>query len=276
MLNIVLLSCDSLAGYVVDDNILVQELTQNGHRVTTLSWTKETDWSQFDCAILRTTWDYMERPEDFFKKLELISSQTKLYNSVDTVKWNIHKSYLNKFEKNGIKVVPTIFFKENDHLEIPSSWGNKVVIKPAISAGSYKTLVLSSDDIKNKNYKKELFSGDWMCQPFLPQISDGEISLIYFNKEFSHALIKVPKSGEFRVQEEFGGGVVPLKASEKLLSIGKNIISHVPDKLLYARVDLIPYEDSYALMELELIEPALYFRTDKNAAKNFIKALFHG
>jgi len=274
-MNIVLLSCDSLDGFVVDDNILVEELTKNGHQVTTLSWTKETDWSQFDCAILRTTWDYMERPNDFFTKLELISKETKIYNKLDTIKWNIHKSYLEKFSKNGIQIVPTIFFKKNETLSIPTEWGDKIVIKPAISAGSYKTLVLTKEDVENKTYQKEIFPGDWMCQPFLPQIAEGEISLIYFNKEFSHALLKVPKQGEFRVQEEFGGGVIPLTPSEELLEIGNKIMSSVTDDLLYARVDLIPFNNTFALMELELIEPALYFRTHPEAASNFLKALQH-
>lgn len=112
-----------------------------------------------------------------------------------------------------------------------------------------------------------------MCQPFLPQISEGEISLIYFNKQFSHALLKVPKAGEFRVQEEFGGAIIPMKPDEKLLATGNKIIAAVSDDLLYARVDLVPFDNHYALMELELIEPALYFRTDVTAVDNFSKAL---
>src|SRR6478672_6012451 len=99
VMNIIFLSCDSLEGFIVDEDILVKQLESEGHTVTTLSWSKDTDWSKFDCAIIRTTWDYMERPEAFFKKLELISSQTKLYNSLDTVKWNIHKGYLKRFEE---------------------------------------------------------------------------------------------------------------------------------------------------------------------------------
>ncbi len=275
-MNIVLLSCDSLEGYVVDDNFLVEELTKNGHKVTTLSWTKNTDWSQFDCAILRTTWDYMERPQEFFSKMEHISNQTKLYNSLETIKWNIHKSYLENFSKKGIQIVPTIFFKDHETIHIPKDWGDKVVIKPSISAGSYKTLIKTRDDIEKRTYQSDLFPGDWMCQPFLPEISKGEISLIYFNKIFSHALLKVPKDGEFRVQEEFGGGVIPLEVTPALLSIGAEVMNAVSDKLLYARVDLISYQSSYALMELELIEPALYFRTHPEAASNFVKALNHG
>lgn len=270
-MNIVFLSCDSLEGFVVDEDILVKELIHQGHAVTTVSWTRDTDWSKFDCAIIRTTWDYMERPDAFFKKLELISSQTKLYNSLDTVKWNIHKSYLKRFEEHGVNIVPTIFFRHNEELNIPSSWPEKIVIKPAISAGSYKTLVQN----KNQIDRSEMVPGDWMCQPFLPQIAEGEISLIYFDKTFSHALLKVPKKGDFRVQEEFGGDIIPLKPTPELLALGDKVMKSVTDELLYARVDLVPYENHYALMELELIEPALYFRTNAQAAKNFAKVLSH-
>lgn len=275
-MKILFLSCDKLDGFVVDDNLLVKKLTSDGHTVTTLSWSSEHDWSQFDCAIIRTTWDYMERPDEFIAKLSEISSQTKLYNDLATVKWNIHKGYLKELEEKGACIVPTVFFTHTEDLKIPSTWAHsKVVIKPAISAGSFKTIVIEKSEIGSGKYKSELFPGDWMCQPFLPQITEGEISLIYFNKIFSHTLLKVPMAGEFRVQEEFGGAIVPLKASAELLSIGDKIISFVADELLYARVDLVPFENTFALMELELIEPALYFRTDEKAVDNFSKALSH-
>lgn len=273
-MNILFLSCDSLEGYVVDDNLLVKELQKEGHHVKTLSWSCNADWSAYDCAIIRTTWDYMERPEDFFSKLEEISKKTRLFNSLETVRWNIHKSYLQKFKELGVNIVPTLFFNDKEEIKIPDEWkSNQFVVKPSISAGSFKTLVYSREDILEQKYKAELFSGDWMCQPFLEEIKDGEISLIYFNKKFSHALKKIPKTGDFRVQEEFGGVVVPLEPDEALLKIGAKVLSASQDDTLYARVDVLMYQDQYALMELELIEPSLYFRTGSHAAQNFVKAL---
>ncbi len=275
-MKIVFLSCDKLQDFVIDDHLLVKKLTDDGHIVTTLSWSVECDWSQFDCAIIRTTWDYMERSDEFLSILKIIASQTKLYNNLETVKWNIHKGYLKELEKKGARIVPTVFFKHTDTLLIPQNWPHtKVVIKPAISAGSFKTIVIEKADVLSGKFKDELFSGDWMCQPFLPQIAEGEISLIYFNKIFSHALLKVPKEGEFRVQEEFGGSIISLEPTQEMLSVGDKIISAVEDDLLYARVDLVAFEKSYALMELELIEPALYFRSNTKAAHNFSEALSH-
>ncbi len=270
-MNIVFLSCDEIAGYVPDDTLLVKELESKGHTITPLSWTHETDWAQYDLVLIRSTWDYMKSVEAFFKKLQLISSQTTLCNSLDTVKWNIHKGYLSLLEKKGVFIIPTVFFKFDEELVIPSHWSEKVVIKPAISAGSYKTIVMN----KNTIDRSITTEGDWMCQPFLPQIAEGEFSLIYFNKKFSHALKKVPVKGEFRVQEQFGGNVIPHTPSPELLETANKIMAAVEDDLLYARVDMVPIENKFALMELELIEPALYFSTSAAAVKNFSEALSH-
>lgn len=273
-MNILFLSCDSLEGYVVDDNILVKELELHGHQVETLSWSRNADWSKYECAIIRTTWDYMERPVEFFAKLEEISKKTRLFNSLETVSWNIHKSYLKSYRDKGITIVPTVFFKHTENLILPSEWkAQKFVIKPSISAGSYKTLVFTREEIESKKYLSELVAGDWMCQPFLDEIKDGEISLVYFNKKFSHALKKIPKAGDFRVQEEFGGNIVSLTPDDTLMKVGHNIMQTTKDDCLYARVDVVPVQGHYALMELELIEPSLYFRTHSDAAKNFVKAL---
>jgi glutathione synthase/RimK-type ligase-like ATP-grasp enzyme len=268
-MKIVLLSCDSLSGYVIDEHFLVEALTQEGHSVSTLSWSADTDWKQFDCAVIRTTWDYTQRSQEFCEKLKLISDQTKLYNSLDTIKWNIHKSYLGTLEKKGVVIVPTLFFKHDEKIVIPKDWSaEKIVIKPAISAGAYQTYVVDRDQIL-----AELTPGDWLCQPFLPQIKEGEISLIYFHKVFSHAVIKIPKAGDFRVQQEFGGDITAYTPSKELLKLGDQIMKCIDEDLLYGRVDVVSLDDHYALMELELIEPSMFFRTNPIAAKNFAKAI---
>lgn len=269
-MKIFFLSCDELAGFVVDDDLLVKELEADGHEVKTFSWREDVDWSSYDCGIIRTTWDYMKYPEEFYQKLEMISKQTKLLNPLSTIKWNIYKSYLKNFQDQGVRIVPTVFFSHKEGLKIPESWPEKVVVKPVVSAGAYKTMVLSKEEATSLH----LTEGDWMCQPFLPQIKDGEYSLIYFNKKFSHALVKVPKAGDFRVQEEFGGDIIPVNPTPEMLSLSDSIMNVVKEGLLYARVDLVPYEGDYALMELELIEPALYFRTNKESPRNFKQALY--
>lgn len=270
MKKLVFLSCDSLGGYVLDDHLLLDEL-KNDFEVTTVSWNRPQDWSKFDAVIIRTTWDYMRWPIEFQNTLKEIQlSGAKLFNSFSVVAWNIHKFYLKELQSQGTVIVPTVFFSHDELPVVPLDWScSRFILKPAISAGAYKTTVISHDDLK----ALKLDAGDWLLQPFLESIFEGEISLIYFDKKFSHALIKVPKQGEFRVQEEFGGSVMPYSPDEKLLKLASDILSHVDMPLLYARVDLVPFKETHALMELELIEPALYFRTNLKAAQNFHSAL---
>ena len=271
---IVLLSCDDVWKMVEDDHLLINELTNQGYEVTTVSWNSKTDWSRFDLALIRTTWDYTKHLEAFLQVLQDITKTTPLLNTIDVVRWNCHKGYLKELQGHGIKLLPTVFFSHSDHLALPDDWkGNRFIIKPCVSAGAYKTTILSRHEVEDGTYRNEMIPGDWMCQPFLESIKEGEVSLLFFNRQFSHALNKVPKDGDFRVQEEFGGTVVPLNPSEKLLKLGHEIIKLVPYDILYARVDLVPFENSYALMELEMIEPSLYFRSNAEAAKNFVSAL---
>lgn len=257
-----------------DDKLLIHELNQLGHSVEIIPWSVKHNWSESDLVVIRTTWDYMLRHEEFLAQLKHISENAPLYNSFEIVKWNIHKGYLKDLEKKGVTIVPTVMFKHDEKMILPHEWKNeKFVIKPAISASAYKTIVVSREDLEKESYLPELIPGDWLCQPFIPEITQGEISLLYFNKKFSHALTKIPKPGDFRVQIEWGGTIQKLTPNETLLKLGDSIMNAIPEDLLYARVDVVPYEGKYALMELELIEPALYFRIDSDAPKNFSKAL---
>lgn len=280
MMKILFLSCQEVMNKtgeeIDDDQLLIRELQKDHHAVTIWPWDEKTNWREYELVLIRTTWDYATQSEKFLQTLKEIAAETKLLNTYDVVKWNIHKGYLKDLESRGIPILPTIMFNANESLLLPREWGHsQFVIKPAISATAYKTMILSRSDIENESYKNALIPGDWLCQPFMPQISEGEISLLYFDKKFSHALLKTPKPGDFRVQVEWGGSVTPYTPSEELLELGHKIMDSVPHDLLYARVDVIPFEGSFALMELELIEPALYFRTHPKAAQNFSKAIKH-
>jgi len=271
MKKIAFLTCSNLDGFVADDQLLAQELESQGqYKVSNIPWDAPTDWQEFDVVIIRTTWDYYKRLNEFLETLRHISSLTRLINSVDVVQWNCHKGYLLELENKGVTIVPTVFLKYPCTISIPADWkAEKFIIKPCISASAYKTLVLTREDIREMNFKNELYPGDWMLQPFLDEIKQGEISLHYFNRHFSHAIIKIPKSGDFRVQEEHGGDIQSFKPDSVLLKLGEKIISNITHDIFYARVDLVPFKGTYALMELELIEPALYFRTDPQSEKNF-------
>lgn len=275
MKKICFLSCQDLTGYVLDDKLAIEELEKNGqYQVSSVAWDSDADWKSFDLVIIRTTWDYHKRLHEFVEKLKLIASKTKLLNSPEVVNWNFHKGYLKELEAKGVAITPTHLFTYPGKIEIPNEWQQeKFIIKPAISAGAYKTMIVTRKELESKSLEAEMYPADWMLQPFLTEIKDGEISLHYFHKNFSHGIIKVPKAGDFRVQEEHGGDIRPYHPDESLIKQGKDLLDKIPHDLLYARVDLVPYQGQYVLMELELIEPSLYFRTSSQSVKNFKLAL---
>lgn len=275
MKKICFLSCKDLDGYVVDDKLAIDELDKNQeYKVTIVPWDEDYNWKEFDLVIIRTTWDYVQRINDFLPKLRLIDSQAPLMNSFEVVEWNHHKFYLKELEARGVKIVPTQNFTYPGTITAPADWKNDhFIIKPAVSATAYKTMIVKREDLNSPVVLKELYPGDWLLQPFLTEIDQGEISLCYFNKSFSHATIKIPRPGDFRVQEEHGGDIQSYIADKGLIMIGQKIVEAIPFDLLYARVDLVKSGNDYLLMELELIEPSLYFRTNSQSVIKFKAAL---
>jgi glutathione synthase/RimK-type ligase-like ATP-grasp enzyme len=262
-MKIAILSCDSAAQYGSDEDVLIDALISAGHSVTGLPWTQDSNWSGFDRVIIRSTWDYVENHRSFLQKLEKISQESVLLNSLEVVKWNLNKRYLKALEEKGVAIVPT---KILEHGTLGTHPWNKVVVKPTISNGALNTMVTSERFV-------QVPSGEWMIQPFVEDIREGEISLIFFGKRFSHALLKKARPGDFRVQGIHGGTVTPLEATPEMIRLGEEILEKIEWPLLYARVDLVKYEGRLVLMELELIEPMLYFGTHPEAASNFLSAL---
>lgn len=275
MKKICFLTCHSLEGHIIDDTLAIAELERDGaYKITSIPWDDEANWKDFDLVITRTTWDYHKRPIEFVAKLKHISSVARLLNSVDVVEWNFHKGYLKELELRGVKIVPTEMFTYPGKISIPASWDyQKFIVKPAISANAYKTIIVKREDLNSEPVLSQLHPGDWMLQPFMEEITQGEVSLHFFNKEFSHGILKVPKPGDFRVQEEWGGLISPFVPDAQLLNDTTSLVEKVPFDLLFARVDVVNWRGQYVLMEIEMIEPALYFRTSSQSVKNFKLAL---
>ena len=271
------LSMDSLDGYVSDDELAIAPLTELGWRVETRSWRDKTvDWNEFDAVIIRTTWDYQRDPEAFVSVLEKIeNSSAKLENPLDIVRWNLSKTYLKEMNERGCQIVPTIWgerYSADNFAGWIDRFGGELIVKPLVSATAEHTYRLKCYDSALEN----VFEGQaFMVQPFLQSIvTEGEFSLFYFGGEFSHAINKAPKAFDFRVQEEHGGLITALQPGADLLEAGGRAIGLIDRELLYARIDLVRGpDDEFALMELELIEPALYFRMDPDAAGMFARHL---
>jgi len=269
------LSMDSLADYVSDDELAIEPLRELGWNVETVSWRDKTvDWNDFEAVVIRTPWDYQREPEAFLEVLRKIDeSEARLENSLEIVEWNFSKLYLRELENNGIKIVPTLWGEGKIDETLFQSWlehfgTDEIVVKPIVSATAEFTYRL-------RNFTTELTEifpkRKYMIQPFMPNIvGEGEFSLFYFGGEYSHTILKTPKPKDFRVQEEHGGIIQPAAPTKKLLDAARKVFEFIEPLPLYARIDFVrDTGGDFALMELELIEPALYFRMDKDAPQRF-------
>ncbi|MCS6883815.1 MAG: hypothetical protein RMM17_06135 [Acidobacteriota bacterium] len=264
-----------------DDELAQEALSRRNIEVHTVSWRRHLDWASYELVIIRTTWDYQQSPEAFISALEKINAATRLENPLGIVKWNLEKSYLKDLELRGIPTVKTWFLdtmpSEALLEDACRKFGSEeLIIKPLVSANADFTYRLRSGCFsKVIGLLQTTFSGKkYLLQPFLESVvEEGEYSVFYFGGHFSHAIVKLPKAEDFRVQEEHGGQILPILPTAELIAAADRVIRSIGRSLLYARVDLVRQNGELALMELELIEPSLYFRTSPTAASNFADAV---
>lgn len=277
MPKIALLTCDRFPDLYDTDQKLIPLLNSFGYHVKAEIWDNPAvDWCQYDVLIFRNTWDYYLKIDAFNVWLDFINEAgIRSFNPVSVIQWNKHKFYLREFQSIGIPVIPSIFVTSTEDLDIakilPEDW-QQVIIKPAVSAGSHLTTLFDAKEAAtvSENYRNTANKQDLILQKFIPQIqSAGEISLLYFDKKFSHAVRKTPKAGDFRIQSMFGGKYEAYLPSDSLLSVAQKIVDFIGDDLLYARVDGILIDGVFHLMELELIEPDLYLDYVENGSGKF-------
>jgi glutathione synthase/RimK-type ligase-like ATP-grasp enzyme len=245
-----------------------------GRMLVPVSWRDSTvDWTQFEAAVIGTTWDYMEHRDAFLAKLEAICAHTQLLNPLPLVRWNSDKTYLKELAVQGVPTIETVWLDactEARVREAATELGARdVVIKPTVGAGAWRQSRWQLDSPFPESHA--LPPRRCMVQAVQTSITrEGEHSLLFFNRAFSHAVQKVPAPGDYRTQGSFGAIDTPVKPSAELLKIAEKAIAAAPGPLLYGRVDLIRGNDgSYKVMELELIEPYLYPLHEPHVGKRF-------
>ena len=236
-------------------------------------------WQNFESIIVRSIWDYHLYPDNFMAWLDHLETiEVQVLNPVTTLRWNSHKSYLIDIADNALVVVPTQLIKEPEDLF--KSWLNSFavdsfVIKPTISASSFLThqYALTEWDQMVEQISPHLAERAFIIQPFVRAIVEtGELSLMYFNRRFSHAVLKTAKTGEFRVQSEYGGSSKRIDVSESVVQQAQRYLDLVEGPLLYARVDGCMVDDEFVLMELELVEPSLFLELAPGSQEAFVDA----
>lgn len=278
MKRIVFVTCSTRPGFAEDDLPAVQALEATGAVVTPLPWDGDFNpWTAFDAVVLRSTWNYHLHPEKFLMWLSQLQTQNaNVFNSADVVRWNIDKNYLKELSRKGIPVPPTVWLakgSDSNLLQVLKENGwNRAVVKPTISATAHNTFQTSVETAaaQQEKFTSNLKSHDLMVQQFMAEVAEeGEWSLIFFNKQFSHAVLKKPKAGDFRVQENYGGTTAAIAPPQVAIEQAKEILKLVKEPLLYTRVDGVISNGRFVLMELELIEPVLFLQTAHEAAKRF-------
>jgi hypothetical protein len=277
------LTMDSHDGFVVYDQLAIPPLSQLGWEVRDVPWrTVNVDWNEFTAVVIRSPWDYHHHLTEFLAVLEAIEASTaRLLNPLDIVRWNVDKTYLQELGLKGVSTVPTVWKLSPTHSDLVAASESfecdELVIKPTIGAGARDTFRWRRDFVDNETsriiacYEERLA----MIQPFVERIIEvGEWSLVFFDGKYSHTVLKKPKKGDFRVQEEFGSWLRAMEPLPAFLCLAEQAISVIPKPLAYARVDIVELEDGEpAIIELELIEPSLYFPYDDESPNRFARAL---
>lgn len=272
-------------GYVIDDDLAYQPLAALSWQTEAIPWSRPgVAWASYDAVVIRSTWDYAASAERFLATLAAMEqSGALLLNDLQTVRWNLDKTYLRDLAERGVPIVPTAWRERLQPGELAGLFDetgdDEIVVKPVVGAGAIGAFRLQRGDLPREltdEVERHYADRALMAQPFLRTItSEGEYSLFYFNGEYSHAIQKIPKPGDFRVQEEYDSQILSIAAPAELRAAGDRAVAAIGEPLLYARVDLVRANegDGFWLIELELVEPSLYLRTDADAARRFAAAI---
>ncbi|MBT8239944.1 MAG: hypothetical protein KJN63_01805 [Acidimicrobiia bacterium] len=275
-----------------DGPLLFSALESAGVDYEVVAWDDHTiKWRRYHATILRATWDYFRRVDEFLAVLKEISNSSTLLNPLEVVEWNIDKRYLGQLETAGVPVVRTTYVS---HLSPPTElgaalgqiarWGaTEVVVKPTVSAGSNDTFRLDANDGSAVSKAvRDIIDSDRvaMIQPYLAEVdSYGERGCVYVNGELDHAFAKAAllEHGGQDVDGLFlpeDVTAVELTAAERVVAERTNRwLNSTFGILLYCRIDLLPSEDGPVVVEVELIEPSLFFEADPLSADRFASAL---
>lgn len=256
---------------------LTAALTGAGLEVVPLEWPRAAE-TDADAVLPLLAWGYHQDAADWLAMLDALEALeargVKALNPAPVLRWNTTKTYLADLEAAGVPVVPTVFADRVDDAVIARArealGADTLVVKPQVSGGSHETVKLAPGEALAGGP-----AGAAMIQPFLPSVSgEGEISLLHFDGVFSHAIGKVARDGDFRVQPQFGSTIGPITPPPGALDAARAVLAAAPGPLTYARIDLIRHPDgTLRLMELEAIEPDLFLEHAPQAGAVFAAAV---
>jgi glutathione synthase/RimK-type ligase-like ATP-grasp enzyme len=265
-----------------DDELFVALLNELGIRCEAAVWNDEAvDWRAFDAVLIRSTWDYVQHYAAYLHWLDLLERfRLQVLNPVRLLRWNSNKRYLLDLERLGVTIIPTQIVAASElPAHVCARAGEELVIKPTVSATSWHTIrgVAGSSDF-DAAVAALPTNIEFLVQPFLPEIAtEGEWSLLLFGSEYSHCVLKRPACNDYRVQNEFGGSTHEATPTQAILDSARHAL-HAVEKLghgssCYARIDGVRRDGQLLIMEVEMIEPSLYFNGNVAASRRFAHAI---
>lgn len=278
-MKIAIATCQKLPQGVKEDIPLFDALAELDIEFDIMAWDAAVDWSIYDACLLRSVWDYHQRTEAFNNWLNTTAKLTRILNSPELVLWNQNKNYLAELADFGITIAPTEWLSHKrafDLIELMAYHpADTYFLKPVLGADSSGTLRFKSDSAgvqqAQAHLKNQLPIHNMMLQPYLKSVETwGETSAIYFSGQFSHAVRKIPVTGDYRVQDTFGGTDTNYHLNPAELTLSKACLQFLSDKftdILYARFDFLQGDNGTVyLNEAELIEPSLFFNHNQSSA----------
>lgn len=280
-----------------DDRLAVEPLVRRGIAVQPAVWSAaDAEWQEFDAVVLRSTWDYHVRARAFGRWIDRLEGlSVRVFNSPGLVRWNLDKRYLVELEKRGVPVEPTVWLERGEcadlQMVLAANGWEEAVVKPTVSASAHRTWRTSptAAPVDQAALERMLARSAVMVQRLNRGIvTAGEWSLVFLGGAYSHAVVKVPAKGEFRVQQKAGGMLTSADPSraivrearaalEAAIQAAASSVSTAPEPTsggpLYARVDGVPNGERLVVMEVELIEPSLYLAATPGAPDRFASAL---
>jgi len=275
-----IVTCQEIPDLIEKEKPLIPLFSSKGIVAEPLVWDDPSiNWAEYNFLIIRSIWDYHKRSEEFLSWLDMLDlKKVRTLNSSEVIRSNRHKFYLKELQSKGVNIIPTIFIDKTDDLDLQSvmdlSW-DKSVIKPAVSASAFMTESFLSEhllEVESK-YKNVAQTRDLLIQKFVPEVQTfGELSIIFFNRKYSHTVLKTPKKNEFRVQEEYGGLSILYDPGDNIIEAAMGILNWYIGDILYARVDGVVVNNQFSLMEIELIEPDLFLDHHPEARSRFVES----
>lgn len=257
--------------YEVEAGVLLRA----GFSVEARPWTEAGDLGVFDLIMPLVAWGYHQQPDRWHALLDRMDrEQLPVLNPVPLLRWNSDKRYLAELGAAGVHSIPTLAFDALDEPQLADArreFGDELVIKPPVSAAADGTHRLRPHD----PLPEESRGKPMLVQPFLSSVADeGEYSIMLFGGRFSHAIVKRPKAGDYRVQPHLGGTEIACQPPEGAVELALAALAAAPAEAAYARVDMVRDNDGrLAIIELELIEPSLWLQHAPDGGESFVSAI---